>query len=243
MTSKITYLELIEACKQPGCPICYVAQKSVEHYLNILFYEQVNDGWVRHELRTSLGFCHEHAWLVSDPEVGDALGLAMIYHDVFTTILKGLPDEAATARPIQKLSTWFRQIPHDLAEKIESILRVITPQGPCPACKLRDQSTENAISVLMESLFDEQMFNALSSSNGLCLPHLRQVFKQVKNEQDYDKLFSFARERLASIDSELSEFIRKNDYRFLPEGFGPEGNSWKRAVVMAVGNSRSKEKK
>jgi hypothetical protein len=238
MTSKTAYLELIEACKQPGCPICYTSQKAVEHYLNILFYEQVNDGWVRHELRESLGFCHEHAWLASDSEVGDALGLAMIYHDVFSTILKGLPNKDPSHGPLQKISTWFQQIPRDLIEKIESVQFRLTPQGPCLACKLRDRSTGNVISLLIESLQDEQMIDAISSSNGLCLPHLRQAFKQVTNEQDYDKLLSFAREKLVSLDSELSEFIRKNDYRFLPGGFGSEGDSWKRAVMTAVGNNK-----
>ncbi len=86
MAYKVAYLDLIEACKQTDCPICIVSQKAVEHYLNALFYEQVNDVQVRQALRTSLGFCHEHAWLAVNSEVGDALGLAIIYHDVFHQI-------------------------------------------------------------------------------------------------------------------------------------------------------------
>ena len=241
MTNKIAYLDLLEACKQPGCPICFTTQKAVEHYLNIFFYEQVNDGWVRHDLRRSLGFCHEHAWLATNSEVGDALGLAIIYHDILNTILKGLPDREEVPRSLRKISAWFQQIPRGLAEKLETIQHLLTPQGECPACKQREQHTEIDLSVMIESIQDAEMIGALTSSSGLCLPHLRQAFRMVKHEKDFLSLLSLTRDRLTGTRDELAEFIRKNDYRFMKEGFGPEGDSWKRVVRMMVGNNRTKE--
>jgi len=94
--------------------------------------------------------------------------------------------------------------------------------------------------MMIEALRDEVMVDVLASSQGLCLPQLRMAFQMVKDEQDYQKLLSLAYEKLSSLDNGLAEFIRKNDYHFLPEGFGPEGDSWKRGVVMSVGNQRAK---
>ena len=34
---------------------------------------------------------------------------------------------------------------------------------------------------------------------------------------------------------ELDEFIRKNDYRFMSEGFGSEGDAWIRAIERLSG--------
>ena len=60
MGKNLTYFDLHEACRIPGCLECHLAQRSVEHYLDALFYEHVNDGWVRNDLRRGFGYCHEH---------------------------------------------------------------------------------------------------------------------------------------------------------------------------------------
>jgi hypothetical protein len=53
-------------------------------------------------------------------------------------------------------------------------------------------------------------------------------------------LLSLTRQKLTDLTGELAEFIRKNDYRFSPEGYGREGDSWKRAVAKAVGNKKQR---
>lgn len=40
---------------------------------------------------------------------------------------------------------------------------------------------------------------------------------------------------IAALDAELVELIRKYDYRFTAEGFGEEGNAWKRAIPKVSG--------
>ena len=60
MTS-VTTFNLIEACRQPGCPVCRVEEHSVERYLDNQFYENVNNPDFRNTLRLSIGFCREHA--------------------------------------------------------------------------------------------------------------------------------------------------------------------------------------
>jgi hypothetical protein len=95
-----TYHDLLAACNQPGCPACTLVQRAVQGYLKSIFYENVNDPETRLELRHTLGFCSDHAWLLLDTEIGDALGTSIIYHDVVGFVLKGMrrADEETRAR-------------------------------------------------------------------------------------------------------------------------------------------------
>jgi len=135
MANNPTYFALLDACRQPCCPVCRVVHRSVQRYLSGLFYERVNDGWVRSDLRKSLGFCRAHAWLVLDQNLGDALGVAIIYHDILGMILKRLP-KAASPLPSQgRLLTWMRRVPRRMAEQLEQIKRM-WPKTPLILCCL-----------------------------------------------------------------------------------------------------------
>ena len=80
MTKTATYFDLRDACQLPGCPVCRIEQRTVQRFLDALMYENVNDPGTRDRLRGSLGFCHEHAWQVANEMLGNALGMAIIYH-------------------------------------------------------------------------------------------------------------------------------------------------------------------
>ncbi len=92
-----TVYNLLEACREPNCPICRLEQQSVERYLDNQFYENVNSPRWRDGLRASLGFCHEHAWLGIDKRLGDALGYTIIYRDVVNSVLTQLADSNSPA--------------------------------------------------------------------------------------------------------------------------------------------------
>jgi len=235
MTSSTVY-ELIQACKQSGCPACRVEQVSVDRYIDNLFYESVNDVQLRERLRASMGFCHEHAWLAVDKRLGNALGFAIIYHDVINNTLKQLDSNAAP--PVTKhWSTLLKQIPEQVSAMAQRVLYALTPHKHCAVCLQRDKTIHTIITSLSESLNEPEMANALRSSDGLCLPHLKKAFESVRDLETSNLLLSIHREKLESLRDELAEFIRKNDYRFKEEGFGAEGDSWKRAVSKVIGNS------
>src|ERR1043166_6736560 len=90
----VTTYKLLEACQEPGCPICRLEQQGVERYLDNQFYENVNSPKSRERLNASLGFCHEHAWLAVNHRLGDALGFSIIYRGVIHTILDRLQEGA-----------------------------------------------------------------------------------------------------------------------------------------------------
>lgn len=236
--------DLLDACKQPGCPVCRLVNQAVDRYLDNLFYENVNDGDLRAQLRSSLGFCHEHAWLAIKPGLGDALGVAIIYHDILTNILRKLPEAGNGSQGQGWLSSLLGQGPNQLSEQSKEIVNVLNPHEPCPVCQKRDQATELYLSELSNSLKNEKMLASLEESDGLCLPHLSLAFKENTRDVDieaFSMLLTISRKKLTALDQELSEIIRKNDYRFRDEGFGEEGNAWRRVIRVSVGEKRGIE--
>jgi len=230
----------MEACRAQGCPVCRLEQQDVERYLGQKFYENVNSPAWRDSLRASLGFCHEHAWLAVNQRLGDALGFSIIYSDLLNSVLTQLNDNSGPARTSRRGASLLRQIPEQARNMIEKMLYALTPRKRCPVCEHRDEMTRNTLSVLVKELPGPEMTAALQASEGLCLPHLRLTLEHVKDLSACEKLLTIQREKLESLRAELAEFIRKNDYQVIKEGFGSEGDAWIRAVRMIAGNRKER---
>ena len=236
-TISVSYHNVIQACAEPGCPLCRLSEKSVTLYLGALMYELVNDPDSRDRIRESLGFCNPHAYHLLTM-TGSALGIGIIFRDVVNTVIKPLEGAAYTpprGAPLQRVAEALnRQRP---AAGSEAVVQALTPQKPCPVCVQQEKMDALALAALVEGLGDEQLQAALRASAGLCLPHLRGALQAVRSPAAFDTLVSIARERCQALRAELDEFIRKNDYRFQHEGMGAEGDSWKRAVWQMVGRT------
>lgn len=230
-----TGYDLLQACRQPGCPACRVEQSAVERYISSLLYESVNDIQVREHLRASLGFCREHARLAVEKNLGNALGFAMIYQDVINNVLKQLGNEIAPPNT-RRWSTLLKRIPAQVSQTVQIVLYALTPQKHCGACQQRDRTIHLIISSLMDSLHESEMRQALHASDGLCFPHLKKAFEAVTDREVCDVLLTIHREKLEILRDELADFIRKSDYRFQDEGIGAEGNSWRRTMDKVTGN-------
>ena len=239
MPSSIVY-NLLEACRETGCPVCRLEQKSVQRYLDHQFYENVNAPAWRDRLRASHGFCHEHAWLGVNQRLGDALGYSIIYRDIVNSILTQLSDRNSPAPSVDRRTSLLRQMPEPVRKLIEKILPALTPHKRCPVCEHRDETTRSTLAVLVEELETPEMTDALQASEGLCLPHLRLAFERANDLSTCEKLLTIHREKLESLRAELEEFIRKNDYQAIKEGFGKEGDAWLRAVGMIAGSRKEK---
>ncbi len=227
------YHKLLEACQEQGCPLCVIEQQTVRRYLDNLFYENVNSPALRRLLRNSRGFCREHAWLVVNERLGDALGIAIVYRDILESLLQdriARSRRAKVGRLLAKPLTSERSESQAKAEAVSS--------RPCPACKQRDEIGHSMLAVLVKFLTDEGIQATLRQSDGLCLRHFSLAFDQAEgHEIARAVLLEIQREKMAALCAELSEFIRKNDYRYFGEGFGAEGDSWKRALALVVGNN------
>src|SRR4030042_2293803 len=89
MTDPI-YTNLLDAFKQPGCPVCQLERSAVDGYLDNLFQSNLKDLEVRQGLRESLGLCREHSWQMLDSKFGDALTFSLVYHEILLSAIHGL---------------------------------------------------------------------------------------------------------------------------------------------------------
>jgi len=236
--TNLTAHKLLEACRGQGCPVCRFEQQGVQRYLDRQFYENVNSPAWRDSLRASLGFCHEHAWLAVDQRLGDALGFSIIYRDIVNAILKQMDDSSVPARSSRREVSLLKQVPDQARNMIERMLYALRPRKRCPVCEHRDEMTRSTLSVLVKELPGLEMTEALQASDGLCLSHFRLTLEQVKDASAIEKLLAIHREKFESLKDELAEFIRKNDYQAVTEGFGSEGDAWLRAVRMIAGSKK-----
>jgi hypothetical protein len=84
-----TFYDLKDALSRVGCPICFLAERSVARNIEDLFHEKVNDSGVAKEIKRSGGFCEKHSEQIL--RTGETLGIAIIYKrllDVFIGYLK-----------------------------------------------------------------------------------------------------------------------------------------------------------
>ncbi len=232
----ITYLDLIEACEKPGCLVCTLRDEMVESYIRMLFHEHINDPPSRDKLRYSYGLCYRHSWLAIDGQLGNALGTAIISKDVVGKLLNDLEDFIVEKDRFATLKNWVQK---DGRNQRQSWFQ---PEKECPVCLHQAYVEDWIIKTLVESIRMDELLDAIQRSDGLCLPHLRQSLTRDISPDIVRALLDLSRERWEKLQFELSEFIRKNDYRFSKEGFGEERNSWLRATAVLKGNRSNQQK-
>ena len=227
----ITYIDLIEACQKPGCLACNLIQEMVENYIRMLFHEHINDPPSRDKLRNSYGLCAAHSWAAIERQLGNALGVAIISHDVIGKLIEDLSEI---------------DIKEDRFTKFKQLIQIgrggdqreswLTSEKACPVCLHQRLVEERVLKTLTSSIQKKELSDAIQGSDGLCLPHLRRSLVMDMPPDSMRILLGLAKDRWESLQDELSEFIRKNDYRFSKEGFGAEKDSWLRATAVLKGN-------
>jgi hypothetical protein len=218
----VLYYELLDAMQAGGCPLCRLARKASDSYLNALIYEGVVDVQVREKLRDARGPCYRHAWRIARRR-GSVLGVSIIYRDVVNTEIKAL--EAHAAAPTRR----FARSEPDLA-------RQLAATTDCPACELEAGAAQRYAKTLLKHLKGEGIDAAYVAAGGLCLPHFRLVLQHAGPEPART-LAAWQAAAWRQLRDELDELVRKHDYRFRSEPVSDEeADSWERAVAMMVGD-------
>lgn len=224
------YFDLLDACAKPGCPVCQLGARAVDRYLDIFSYENVNDLDERARLRAARGFCNRHAWEWWE-EHHDRLGIAIVYLDVLTTVLRRLDqmddDEPGGLRG-QVMSAF------GLGRDGRGSGAALLPEASCPACDLQREAEGRAIDTLLNHLSEPDYHAAFTRSSGLCVPHLARALQDGPGSGTAE-LIRLERARLTDLLAELQEYLRKARQEFRHEPRGHEQTSPRRALASAAG--------
>ena len=231
----LTYFQLLDAFREPGCPVCRIVEAGALKALDSLMYEQVNDPGTRDRLVAAHGFCNWHAWML--PRVpNSALGVAVIYRHLLQNTLDRL--QGARQAPAAGMPS------SGLYERLLGVRRDPPPllawrrkKAPCHLCTMSRQSERDLLIAVLDFFGEPEFSDAFTRSPGLCLPHLALALEMGGDRPDLVPLLNAHRTRWENLRWELDEFVRKFDYRYADEIKGREGSSWNRALELFVGGA------
>ncbi len=200
------------------CAVCRLTTRSVGRWLRAFVGEYVNDPAARETLRRARGFCALHTRQLES--LGDPLAVAILYSDL-----------ARLAR-----ERWEQQGGRAGGQGVASGLLLRLRPGaaagadkPCPACDAQTEAQGRYVHALADGLENAEVLDALESDAGLCVPHVEQLLA-FASPANAPRLRLREIERLAALQAELEEIVRKNDHRFRGEAWGPEKDAWRRAL-------------
>lgn len=201
------YFNVLEACRQKGCPVCTLTEQNVRRNIENLLYENVNDPDTRLALRASQGMCAPHADVLL--KAGDAFGISIIYEDIIREVLSGMAKQST---------------------------RALNASRPCPVCQFKFSQENHYTKIFTDHVVQQELQDALKQSTGLCLGHLRMVCEHLPDEETQRWLRTLHAEKLAAVRTQMREFIRKHEMQFSREVITEaERESCAVAIDMLVG--------
>jgi Family of unknown function (DUF6062) len=236
----LTSLQLKDALAQDGCALCRLREYYGRRYLSWFLHEQVNDVATRLKLAQSWGFCAYHAWLLQQLEwerSHDGMATAMLWEWLmrrYGTILQhSLEESCLPKKRLWHKWRWWRP-----SRPAEPLLHAFAAEGSCPTCTSQQESEAYALRVLTQHLAEDASFQTLyKQAGGLCMPHFKAALASAEEVQAVRVLVEVQRETLGSLAVELSEYVRKHDYRFAHEPYGAEADAFIRGTALLVGKA------
>lgn len=200
------------------CALCRLTTRSVGRWLRVFVGEYVNDPAARETLRRARGFCALHARQLES--LGDPLAVAILYSDLAGLARERWEQQGGRAGGRSGGSGLLQRLRPGAAT---------SAAAPCPACAAQTEAQGRYVHALADGLENAEVWSALDSDAGLCVPHVEQLIIFASPAAAL-RLRECEIERLTALQAELEEIVRKNDHRFRGEAWGPEKDAWRRAL-------------
>ncbi|MBN2084591.1 MAG: hypothetical protein JW748_05150 [Anaerolineales bacterium] len=234
------YFDILENLARGRCPACELVRQKPMHYIDHALYGLVTDPGAQNLFAETGGYCRRHAGMLLKIPWGSALGVAILYkrlvEDAAAQLQAGRGEEAGrTKRGGISGNLFSRKGRKDFPARDDN--------PDCLACKVERETEQGVMNTLVEVLRagDGRMVAAVEGNEGFCLYHLGLARTMEHGGRIDPILRRHGLRRAERLLAELSEFIRKSDYRFTREQMGGEGDSWMRAVGWVTGVSLEKE--
>lgn len=225
-----TLLELLEALAEPGCPICFLAARSVTRHIEAYCRDSVTDVPVRDRLRAANGYCTRHAHQFLGKQ--DSLAVAITYADILKKMI-GSVEQVTDEDEIRSVWDAIRRLLRLKKSRGGSLL----PESICPACAQQGVAERRYLTGLIAHLGEDAVRQSFEGSRGMCLVHLPAAVALA----DGEKLRTIVNVHLkawSELREHMNEIVRKADYRFMAEGISDE----EKAALIDVINRMAGER-
>ncbi len=206
----LPFFKFIEACDQPGCPVCTQVESAEAKYFDNLCYEFVNDRGFRGIFDSVGGFCPPHAARFA--ETNDGLAVSICYRNF---LLAADP----AARRAKRSGAFFRA----------------GREGPCQACQKIGEMETGFMAIMRGFIDDAEFIAAFERSAGLCIAHDEALRAELKKLPDWYEAHAERRwkELLAETDRYLAWCNLSSDSR--PELARDEQLLWRKLIPWLYG--------
>jgi hypothetical protein len=213
MKRGLGWIDLKEAIKAEGCPICYIMNKSLMRYFENLLHEFALDVAVHKKMIAAMGMCNIHTWVFA--EFSDKLGIASLFETTLHKEIKLLKRTSELGK---------NELPDDFKnkKKLEKHKKLIneqlSPKGYCLSCEHQRES-ESFYTHEILTLWSDDQFRKYYEKDDLllCRSHFLFLVEECERKEIIDYYLATQRSKLDKINFQFSEFLRKHDYRFQNE--------------------------
>jgi len=230
MSTPFSYFDLIEVFEKPGCAVCNLLLRDADRYISSLLYEYSMDLQVQRTFREARGLCNEHGWQLVNHR-GGVLNITVLYSaalDEVQETLNGAADGKANSSWLKRLRGGKEADASMLAESLEA-------KQKCPACELLKETERFYIQTVSQYAGERKFEAVYRGSDGLCLPHFRQVLRETHVEVDIQRLITMQSEIWAKLQSELESLKDRYDPNRTELAVGEDSDSWRRAIRLLAG--------
>ncbi len=238
MKKDISTLPLIEAFQTDDeCPFCYLERAAEQHAISFILGSAYMEDYIR-EKTDALGFCRHHYKMMYD--YGNRLGSALI----LSTHLKKLNTELE--EELKRFTPGKSNILKRMKRTEAAHSQAKTPLGAwldqkecsCYVCDHFNQIYNRYLDTFFDLYRKNKDFReSFTNSKGFCLPHFRDLIECAEDKlsdtekQDfYPKASALMLEHMQRLQSEVSWFVDKNDYRNKDKDWGNSADSVQRAM-------------
>ena len=243
MKKDISTLPLIEAFRvDDECPFCYLERAAEQHAISFILGSAYMEDYIR-EKTDELGFCRHHYKMMYD--YGNRLGSALILSTHLKKLNEELKQELDAFTPGK--SSFLKRMKHTQAanEPAKTPLGAWLDQKEhsCYVCDHFSQIYNRYLDTFFDLYTKNGEFrDSFAQSKGFCLPHFRDLIECAQDKlsdsqkQDfYPKASALMLKHLKRLQSEVSWFVEKNDYRNKEKDWGNSADSVQRAMQKCGG--------
>jgi hypothetical protein len=183
--------------------------------------------------------CPEHVWALVR-QGGPDLAVAAAAHAL--RVRAGVVEQAARTlgspspsnlrRPLERLTEALVGPRRREQQARGGLVRV----PPCPLCRRLATAEDRTLALLFAVMEDRYHRPVIDGGYGLCLKHLARALALDPAPAARRALLEIEGAKLARLQWELEEAMRKVGWEWRPEAAGTEASAWRRAVVKFSGS-------
>ena len=243
MKENIATIPLMDAFHaEDECPFCYLERQAEQHAISFILGSAYMEDDIR-ENTDNTGFCRHHYKMMYD--YGNRLGSALILSTHLKKFNRELAKELKSftpgkSSPIQRLK---RTDAGTSQPKTALGAWIAQKEQSCYVCN----HFKDIYNRYLETFFwlyrkNDEFRRMFEQSKGFCLPHFGDLIEcaeeklsEKEKREFYPKAFALMQENMERVQSEVSWFVDKNDYRNKDKDWGNSADSVQRAMQKCTG--------